>query len=95
MLAVAMGDKLFQWLNRPMPETLIAARENMVMSMVFIFFFANNVSNMFLSTGAFEVYLNGELLHSKLETGHLPEWDSLFHNILTRLEHNIDRYAAQ
>eukprot|EP00899_Mesostigma_viride_P016182 jgi/Mesvir1/24565/Mv21898-RA.1 len=37
----------------------------------------NSVHGQLLSTGAFEVYYDGHLLFSKLETGHVPEVETL------------------
>ncbi len=41
----------------------------------------NFLKGMLEGTGAFEVYFNGELIHSKLQTGRMPE----LHDILSKL----------
>ena len=42
----------------------------------------NFVKSMLESTGAFEVYLNGDLLYSKLLTGRMPE----LHEIMSKIK---------
>jgi selT/selW/selH-like putative selenoprotein len=39
-----------------------------------------------LQTGAFEVYLGGRLLHSKIKTGVLPDFDELVRVIGAELD---------
>lgn len=48
-------------------------------------FFLNVISGQLMSTGAFEVYLDGEILHSKLETGKLPDVRSLLRILDSKL----------
>lgn len=40
-------------------------------------FILNNVGNGMLSTGAFEVYYNGDLIFSKLRTGRVPRGEDI------------------
>ena len=42
-------------------------------------FIANNIGNGMLSTGAFEVYYNGELIFSKLKTGQVPRVEDIIY----------------
>ena len=35
--------------------------------------------------GAFEIRVNGELIHSKLETGEWPDFDALAHQIKAKI----------
>jgi selT/selW/selH-like putative selenoprotein len=37
-----------------------------------VFFLGNNIQASLLSTGAFEMYLDGQLVYSKLATGGMP-----------------------
>jgi len=48
-------------------------------------FFLNVIAGQLMATGAFEVFLDGEMLHSKLETGRLPERRSLLRTLDTKL----------
>jgi len=47
-------------------------RENPLLSVGFLFL-ANSLSSQLLSTGAFEVYYDEQLIFSKLQTGELPD----------------------
>ena len=40
--------------------------------MFLVFTLGNNIQNMLISTGAFEIYVNDELIYSKLQTGAMP-----------------------
>ncbi|XP_064394251.1 selenoprotein T2-like [Halichondria panicea] len=48
------------------------AHENKMTTFLVIFIIGGQIENQLLSTGAFEVSLNDELVWSKLETGRLP-----------------------
>lgn len=41
-------------------------------------FILNNIGSNMMNTGAFEVYINDELVYSKLHTGHPPSAEILF-----------------
>jgi len=50
--------------------------ENQMQS-IMIIFMANIIGGQMLSTGAFEIYLEEDLVFSKLQTGGLPQLDQL------------------
>uniref|UniRef100_A0A6U2HA43 Selenoprotein T n=1 Tax=Hemiselmis andersenii TaxID=464988 RepID=A0A6U2HA43_HEMAN len=70
------GDAIFQALSMPVPDWAKYAQENKGTA-VMLFFVGNMVSNSLTQTGAFEVYLGGQLLHSKIKTGGVPDFNSL------------------
>ena len=45
--------------------------------MLAVYFGLNMLQNFVSSTGAFEVYVNENLIFSKLETGRLPSFDEI------------------
>lgn len=47
-------------------------QQNKILIVLSAFLGLNIVKSMLETTGAFEVYLNGELIHSKLETERIP-----------------------
>lgn len=55
--------------NDPMPELLAKMKENKIYSCLMIFFISNAIEGSLVSTGAFEIYANDELIASKLATG--------------------------
>lgn len=48
-------------------------QRNKIIIILAAFIGLNIVKNLLESTGAFEIYLNGELIHSKLQNGRVPE----------------------
>ena len=65
------GDAIFSALGIPEPAIYQYAKTNK-MTVGFGLFMLNNLGASMLSTGAFELYLNGDLIYSKLETGRMP-----------------------
>ena len=47
-------------------------QENKMMTGFMTFFICNNLISSCLSSGAFEIYVDGQLAFSKLETGRMP-----------------------
>eukprot|EP00045_Choanoeca_perplexa_P002551 m.25253 g.25253 ORF g.25253 m.25253 type:complete len:117 (+) comp11577_c0_seq2:206-556(+) len=77
-LAVMMfGDSIFQTLNMPPPELYLQAKQNQMIVITSIWFFGSSVSQNLLKTGAFEIYLDGNLVWSKLAVDRLPTWPEL------------------
>mmetsp|Transcript_10042 Transcript_10042/g.24752 ORF Transcript_10042/g.24752 Transcript_10042/m.24752 type:complete len:181 (+) Transcript_10042:352-894(+) len=70
------GDAVFQALSMPVPDWAKYAQENKGTA-VMLFFVGNMVSNSLTQTGAFEVYLGGQLVHSKIQTGGVPDFNAL------------------
>lgn len=75
-----LGKKMFGGFQHPW---LDKADENKFAVMAGVFLL-NNVAQNAVRTGAFEISYGGELLFSKLQTGHLPS-DSEIESIVGRL----------
>ena len=54
------------------PHIYMWAQENKITAFLILFLLGGQIENQLLSTGAFEVYLNGEPVWSKLKSGRLP-----------------------
>lgn len=65
------GSSLFRALGMTEPPFVVWMNSNKV-GAFFILFMMNNIANSFLATGAFEVYLNDELIFSKLQSKRFP-----------------------
>mmetsp|Transcript_7792 Transcript_7792/g.23461 ORF Transcript_7792/g.23461 Transcript_7792/m.23461 type:complete len:130 (-) Transcript_7792:169-558(-) len=70
------GGGIFNALSMPIPPWAQYLQDNKGTA-IFIFFFGNMITSSLISTGAFEVYLGGRLLHSKINTGTVPDFESL------------------
>ena len=79
-----LGQSIMAKLNIPEPKFLKDVNENKVFAFIALFML-NNIGNSMLSTGAFEIYLDGKLVFSKLEMGKLPNGEDLL-NILSTLK---------
>jgi len=77
LLIMLTGTKLFDMFGVPVPEWYHSLQENKMMAMVGVFFMGNMVESNLLSSGAFEVSVNGDMVWSKLETGYLPSLEHL------------------
>mmetsp|Transcript_39113 Transcript_39113/g.60952 ORF Transcript_39113/g.60952 Transcript_39113/m.60952 type:complete len:139 (+) Transcript_39113:303-719(+) len=74
------GTPIFQALSVPVPEWANYMQENKGIA-IGAFFMGNMVVSSCVQTGAFEVYFGGELLHSKIKTGQLPDIHVLMDNV--------------
>lgn len=66
-----VGEALFKGLGMNEPEWFTMMKNNKVGTFIGLFIL-NNVGNSQLSTGAFEIYYNDELIFSKLASGRVP-----------------------
>jgi len=69
------GDYIFQ--QGQEPSFYLWMRERKLVSILVMFLLGNNIATGLVSTGAFEVYLDGRLIWSKLESGRIPDADEL------------------
>jgi len=77
LLVLMTGNKAFDLFGVPVPQWYTSLQENKIMTMVGIFFMGNMVESSMLSSGAFEVTVNGEPVWSKIEMGYLPSLEHL------------------
>mmetsp|Transcript_31075 Transcript_31075/g.52495 ORF Transcript_31075/g.52495 Transcript_31075/m.52495 type:complete len:137 (+) Transcript_31075:230-640(+) len=70
------GSTIFDTLGIPMPEPIVQMNKNKPVAF-FVLFVINSLGNSLMATGAFEIYINDELIFSKLQSGHFPNADEL------------------
>jgi selT/selW/selH-like putative selenoprotein len=70
------GSKMLKTLGIPEPD-FIHWMENNKGIVFFGLFMLNSVGNSMITTGAFEIYLNDELIFSKLNGGHVPNGEDI------------------
>lgn len=82
ILTSLLGKKILEWcgITNP-PEFVTTMTNNKLTSCMFIWFVGNLVTSGLTSTGAFEIAYNGQMVFSKLETGHMPMLDAVIKNI--------------
>lgn len=77
LFLVFLGGPLFKAIGFTKGQDVCKLLTDNQMSTVAMLFFCNMAAGQLLSSGAFEVYYNGQLMHSKLETGALPDIPNL------------------
>lgn len=77
MMFCFFGDALFSMIGIPPPNAYNWVRENKLTAGFMIYFLGNNIVNGLMSTGAFEIMYNGELVWSKMDAGRMPSWPEL------------------
>lgn len=65
------GSAIFKFLGMPEPELSVWVSNNKGSTFLALFVL-NNIANSLVATGAFEVYLDGEVIYSKLTSGRFP-----------------------
>ena len=78
IVAIGAGDLyILPALRLPVPRAYARIAPNRVGYLMLAFFAGNMVSNSLQKTGAFEVYYDGRLVWSKLQSGQAPEVRSI------------------
>lgn len=86
MMMVIAGETICKAIGIPVPEIVKKLQESPWLYGFLIFMLGNNIQNSLNTTGAFEVYVDGELIHSKLATGKMPNMEMLTHKFA---EHGV------
>jgi selT/selW/selH-like putative selenoprotein len=74
---ILCGINPFEIVGVETPNLFVWARENTAYSCFMLFFLSNAVESQLISTGAFEVTFNDQLIWSKLQSGRIPSIDEL------------------
>ncbi|MBN3282804.1 SELT2 protein, partial [Polyodon spathula] len=89
---VASGYSIFPMLGMDPPRIWTWSQENKISSCLMVFFLSNMIETQCLSSGAFEITLNDVPIWSKLQSGHVPNIQEIFHILDNHLKMNqIDR----
>jgi selT/selW/selH-like putative selenoprotein len=76
ILVIFAGNNVCKSLGIEEPQFMVWISNNRVQTFV-VLFLMNNIASSLMSTGAFEVYLDGNLIFSKLETKRFPHTQDL------------------
>jgi len=79
----------------PTPSLVTWAMENKIYACLMTFFLCNMVETQLISSGAFEVTVNGEKVWSKLETGGAPQPGTLVNLVRDKLKQHSERISQQ
>ena len=75
------GDWVFAKLGKSPPAIYYKLLDKKMWVVMGVVMLGNSLASMVNSSGAFEVYYGGKLLHSKLASGEFPEGDFLVHQL--------------
>lgn len=76
------------------PAWLKPLQENKLQSAMFIWFMGNMIQQNLATTGAFEVFFDGQPIFSKLETGHAPNLAVVAQNVLNAYNARLEALGA-
>ena len=79
LIIAIFGTSIFEKLGIQTPQIVNDLLEKKVIVMIGAFLIGNMIRTQLLSTGAFEIYFDGQLVFSKLETGQPPNEQILSH----------------
>ena len=68
-----LGERVFAYIGKPVPDWYLGMKQKSWMYMMGAFFFTNMVYTSLVSTGAFEIYVDGWEIFSKLKSGWMIE----------------------
>jgi hypothetical protein len=71
------GHMLLDQMPAPVKEGYNWVQENKIYFLFICWFASSMMQTQMMSSGAFEMYVNGNLEYSKLETHKMPDWDSV------------------
>jgi len=72
LIIMFFGDFIFTQLKITPPPIYHQMKEKRFMVVMIVMLLGNNIYNMLMSTGAFEVYIDNSIVFSKLTTGRMP-----------------------
>jgi len=76
LVLLFFGSSVFSMIGMNQPKWFQWCKQNQL-PVALGLFMLNNIAQGLMKTGAFEIYLNGELVHSKIETGAFPTQETL------------------
>lgn len=80
------GDKILPALGiAQMPQVLVRAQQNKLGTCMLLWFMGGTMTQNLMKTGAFEVYFDGRLVFSKLQSKRMPSKQELLDGIDGRL----------
>ncbi|OMJ65701.1 hypothetical protein SteCoe_37763 [Stentor coeruleus] len=77
IILLVAGDHIFSYLQTNYPPWYLYMKNNKFSAGIMLYFGVNLISNWMISTGAFEVIYDGQILYSGLKTQQLPSVDDI------------------
>mmetsp|Transcript_8507 Transcript_8507/g.11855 ORF Transcript_8507/g.11855 Transcript_8507/m.11855 type:complete len:141 (+) Transcript_8507:239-661(+) len=77
------GSQVLKTLGIPEPDFIHWMDNNKGIVFV-VLFMMNSIGNSMITTGAFEIYLNDELIFSKLSGGHVPNGEDIVNALASK-----------
>lgn len=91
---VFLGDQAFQALGVAPPAVYDKVKQNKFGAAMAVWFLGNMLHSSLTTTGAFEVFYNGQLLFSKLAAKRLPMREELLHALEDAIQQHLNATAA-
>jgi thioredoxin reductase-like selenoprotein T len=93
MILLMFGDKIFAAMGMAPPPIYYTIVEKKWMVIIASYFLTNQISTFLLNSGAFEVFVNGDLVHSKLTSGKIPDPIMILGIIKSTIWITLESYA--
>lgn len=79
MACLLMGDSVWQYIPfvQSPPEWYYAAKENSMVVLIGMFLVVPTMVQKYVTTGAFELYLDGRVVFSKIDLGRFPNGNDI------------------
>lgn len=75
------GSQVLNMLDMPVPNWLMDLQDKKMGTCMGAWFLGNTIHQNLLSTGAFEIYFDGELISSKLNSGRVPNLQTVLNKL--------------
>ena len=85
MIVIFAGDWIFMKLSVVPPALYYRMKENKVIAFFAVLILGNNLINMLLQTGAFEIYFDGKVIFSKLQMERMPTIKEIEDRMLAKI----------
>jgi selT/selW/selH-like putative selenoprotein len=92
--ATFFGEKIFEMIGMARPELVVSMQANKMGTTMGAWFVGNMVSQNLLNTGAFEIYYDGEVIFSKLQTSRLPNVPEVMTNLESAIKARQESNAS-
>lgn len=85
MAALLMGDSVWNYIPfvQSPPDWYYAAKENSMVVLIGMFLVVPTIVQKYVTTGAFELFLDGSMVFSKIELGRFPNGNDII-DIMTK-----------
>lgn len=91
---IMFGQNPFEYMGMATPQLFTWATENKMYSSLMLFFISNAIETQLITSGAFEIYLNGVQIWSKLQSERMPHEKELMQMLDMNFNFDADKASG-